>query len=74
VKETLLAKPATFVDEFAMHDGYLSGGTAEGDEAELNPKLKGLAEWGMMRRIRGRKLLRGLLFCLDLLHVGLTSS
>jgi hypothetical protein len=44
VEEPLLAQSPPAVDDLAMHDGDLAGGSAEGDELELEPEAEGLAE------------------------------
>ena len=43
-----LADPAALLDQLGLHDRDLARGTAEGDEAELEPEAKRLGEGRMM--------------------------
>jgi hypothetical protein len=71
VKKALLADPAPPLDQLGMHDRDLPGGSAEADEAELEPEAESLCEgnglegrrkrWGCGRGVRkvgvhGRRL------------------
>ena len=40
------ADPAAAVHQLGLHDGDLAGGPAEADEAQLDPKVQGLAKRG----------------------------
>src|SRR5687767_13900828 len=44
VEEALLAQPAAALDQLAVHDGYLPGGAAERNPAELDPEAQSLRE------------------------------
>jgi hypothetical protein len=44
VEEVRLTDPAALLDELLVHDGDLPGGTAEADEAELEPVAEGLGK------------------------------
>ncbi len=54
VQEALLRDPALRIDEIVMHDRDLAGGSAETDEAELQPVAKRLGA-GRRRGRRGRR-------------------
>ena len=41
---TMLRNPTALFHQVLMHHGYLSGGAAEADKAELEPVFKGLAQ------------------------------
>jgi hypothetical protein len=46
MQEAVFGDPAAFFDQFLMHHRDLSGGTAEADEAELEPVGEGIAKGG----------------------------
>jgi hypothetical protein len=52
VQESSLAHPALFLDEDAVHQGNLAGGTTEAQQADLEPDADCLAE-GDISRISG---------------------
>jgi len=51
VQEALLGYPAALLHQFLVHDGDLSGGTAEADEAQLQPVEEGFAKGDRGRRL-----------------------
>jgi hypothetical protein len=44
MQESLLAQPATALDQLAVHDTDLPGWASEGDEAQLQPEAKRFGE------------------------------
>ena len=49
VQKSPLGNPSSVHDQFLVHEGYLSSRAAEADEAELEPKGKGLPEAHRLR-------------------------
>jgi len=54
VQEPLLADPASFVDEFAMHDRDLPGGPAKGAQGDPEPRARRFTEGNDVACLRER--------------------